>query len=92
MEKVEIKAVASDRFVLTKQDVEKWGQNLRAYLAPLGLIYIGAVIPSVMRDGFQLNDLIVDGPVTGAMALYLLNSLYDLFSKWSDEKKYVKVS
>jgi hypothetical protein len=91
MEKVEIKAVKSERFVLTKQDVEKWLLNARQFLAPLGLIYFGAVIAGVGKDGFQPTDFIVDGMVTGAMILYILNAFYDLFSKWSDEAKYVKV-
>lgn len=88
-EKVEIKAVEGKRWNLTKQDIQKWFDNQKSFLAPLGILYLGFVIAEVAKDGVGLGDFIPDnGAVTG-MALYVLNGLYDLFKKWSDTKKYI---
>lgn len=90
---VKEEVVVSERFQLTKQDVAKWISNQISYLKPLGvfvgLLYVGFVIPRVQDNGIQLSDFVPNNAVITSVALYILNGLYDLFSKWSDTKKYI---
>mgnify|MGYP001591989737 CR=1 FL=1 len=87
--KVEEVVVKSDRFELNKWDFKKWIENQRSFLAPMGVLYLAFVITNVGNQGISFSDFVPSNGILSAMALYVLNALYDLFRKWSDEKKYI---
>jgi hypothetical protein len=70
----------SPRFSLEQSDIERWLQNSKVFLAPLGLIYL-AFVSANLSDGFSLSDLVPNAVVMGAIALYVVNSLTDLLRK-----------
>lgn len=84
------KAIISGKNELVKLDVMQWGKNLRKFIAPLGVIYVTSVIGIVSQEAHNISiqDLIPSTFVMGAMSLYILNSLLDLFNKWSQEIRY----
>lgn len=86
--------IVSERWHLTKEDVLKWFSNQVKFLKPLGifiaLLYIGFVIPRVKQDGIALTDFVPTNEVLTSIALYILNALYDLFTKLSSETHYTK--
>lgn len=90
---VQEEIVVSERFHLTKEDVAKWLSNQIKFLKPLAIfvaiLYLGFVIPRVQDNGIALADFIPNNAVITSIALYILNALYDLFTKWSDKKEYI---
>lgn len=69
---------------LTKQDLKDWRTNLLIFLAPLGVIYLTAIIAFIQIPGhtFIVNDLIPTQLTLGAMILYVFNGLLDIFKKF----------
>ena len=71
--------------LLEKKDRSKWLENQLTFLKPLGIfvgiLYLGAIIPKVQGDGFQLNDLAVTNVMVTAIALYIFNNAYDYLRK-----------
>lgn len=81
------KPKTSEKFDLNRTDKRKWLHNARKFLAPLALLYLGSVIAVISQPGHvvSLNDFVPTTMVVGAMVLYLLNTLFDLFTKWASE-------
>ena len=71
--------------LLEKKDRSKWLENQLTFLKPLGVfvgfLYLGAIIPKIQGDGFQLSDLAVTNVMVTAVALYIFNNLYDYLRK-----------
>lgn len=67
---------------LNLADVKKWMRNTFVFLAPLGAIYCVSVISAIKTDGFAWSDFALTTRVLGAISLYALNVLYDLFNKY----------
>lgn len=59
---------------LRREDYVKWGRNALIFAGPALLVLLAS---------FQ--DLIPDGASWGVVALYLINTLTDLFRKWLNE-------
>lgn len=68
---------------LTQTQRSKWINNTLIFLAPLGVIYFGAVAYTLQLPNhvFSLNDFIPSSFTIGAMVLYVVNSLFDLSRK-----------
>lgn len=66
---------------LNYEDVQRWLQNAKTFLAPLALIYLPFVSAN-LSDGLNASDFRPNELVLGAMTLYVLNTLTDLFRKW----------
>jgi predicted membrane channel-forming protein YqfA (hemolysin III family) len=78
----------SKRFALSDYDWRKWITNVIAFLAPLGVIYFGAIgfLLQTPNHSFAVIDLIPSNFTWGAMCLYLVNALYDLSRKFVSGK------
>lgn len=70
----------SKRWQLNRADVQKWLKNAGIFLAPLALIYL-AFVKANLADGMAVTDFVPNEVVIGAMTLYLVNVLTDLFLK-----------
>lgn len=80
--------VISGKNEFNKYDWAKALQNAKLFLAPLALIYLGAVVVNVKSEGFQVSDFKTDGVVAGAMVLYVANFATDLVKKFLEFNKY----
>ena len=63
------------------EDFNKFFRNTMVFLAPVTLIYLGALALNVKDNGFQWTDFYVNNFVVGAMFLYLINVGIDFLSK-----------
>lgn len=61
----------SNRFQLNKEDIRKWGKNALIFLAPTILVFIASLSQLVPQEAWY-----------GAILLYLINILTDLFRKF----------
>lgn len=77
----------SKKWKLNSADLAKWSHNTLVFLAPLGLIYLGSVQPN-LADGFAWSDFALTPMVSGALALYIVNVILDLFKKLSAGESY----
>lgn len=77
----------SNRFELRKEDIRKWTTNTLVFLAPLGVIYFGALAVTLQQPNhaYSLRDFVPSQFTTGAMVLYIVNVFYDLSRKWAGE-------
>ena len=68
---------------LTKTNQNKWYRNTLVFLAPLGIIYLVAVIGvfTANEGAFTFEAFIPNSFVIGAMSLYVLNSALDYLRK-----------
>lgn len=68
---------------LTKPNQNKFVSNLITFLAPVGIVYIVAVIGIINANNgaFKPSDLIPTSFTYGAGLLYLLNSALDYLRK-----------
>lgn len=69
---------------LTKTNRNKWVRNLLLFTAPLGFMYITAVIGIIQLPDHQVSykDFIPTKMVQGGLILYVLNALQDLLRKY----------
>ena len=70
----------SPRFSLNPEDIDRWLQNCKVFLAPLALIYL-AFVSANLSNGFAWNDLVPNEIVMGSLVLYAVNTLPDLLRK-----------
>lgn len=77
----------SPRWSVNKADLERWGKNLLVFLAPLAVIYLLQVYSVLQSRALLLNDLVPSQVTQGALELYIVNALLDLFRKFTDSKK-----
>jgi len=82
------KTIISERWELIPFEIKKWLDNQKSFLAPLGMFYVAFVITQVGTNGFTLSDFVPGNAVLAAMALYLLNAVYDLLRKWAGKHSY----
>lgn len=71
----------SEKWTLNREDWQKWGRNTLVFLAPLGLIYLGSIVPDVQDAGLQASDFAISPMVAGAMVLYVINVATDFLKK-----------
>lgn len=73
----------STKFTLTPSDIEKWTNNAVTFLAPLGVINFGAIALTLQAPGhvFSVNDFVPSTFTLGAMALYIVNTMFDISKK-----------
>lgn len=70
-----------------KMNMTDWKSVLHTgfqFLAPLGVIYFGAIVVALQTQGhtFNLNDLFPTQFQVGAMVLYIANRLFDISKKF----------
>ena len=72
------------RFKLNQADIDRWTGNVVSFLAPLGVIYFGAIVVTLQAQNhvISIHDLIPSTFTLGAMALYVVNALYDISRKF----------
>ena len=72
----------------TTADKNKWLHNLALFLAPVAIIYLGAVSGLLQIEGhrFSLKDLIPSEFTWGAIVLYVVNSIMDYMRKFMGAK------
>jgi len=68
---------------LTKVNQNKWYHNTLVFLAPVGVIYLVAVVGAfTANDGaFTVEAFVPNSFVVGAMSLYILNAALDYLRK-----------
>lgn len=66
---------------LNNTDWNNWIHSAFEWLAPLGVIYFGAVAFQ-LQNGFQVTDFAVTPAILGACSLYIVNQLYGLSKRW----------
>jgi hypothetical protein len=71
---------------LNEDKLKKFGKNTLLFLAPVLVIYLGAVIVEINQDGFSWNDFVPSILTQGAMVLYLLNVALDYLKKLQASK------
>lgn len=71
----------SQKWRLNQTDLKKWGRNTLVFLAPVAVIYLGSVSNAIGDQGFQWSDFQINAVVGGAMTLYVINVLLDVFRK-----------
>lgn len=82
----------SGQFSLNRQDQKDWVHNFILFLAPLGSMYLIAVVGAIQANNnlFDYRHFIPSQMVQGAIVLYVLNTLLDLLRKYvsdnSDKK------
>lgn len=87
MEEESVKVIVSPANGLIKQDWVKWRSNTLRFFLPVLTIYLGYVSQN-LNDGFSWMDFIPNTFVAGTMSLYIVNTLQDLITKYSNEDKY----
>lgn len=75
------------KFNLTTTDVNKWKKNAVRFLLPVVGLYVVSVSGVIMsNDGaFSPEYLIPSTFVLGGVVLYILNTGFDILTKWSNE-------
>lgn len=84
--------ITGDSNTLIKRDWERWFRNVAVFTIPLAIVYLTSIM-GLLNQGdrvFQLKDLIPNQMTLGALTLYILNALQDLYLKWSNETRYIK--
>lgn len=71
----------SSRWRLSGTDIKKWGRNTLVFSAPVAIIYLTSIVGPVQENGLQWSDFTVTPMVSGAMVLYVINVLLDVFRK-----------
>lgn len=68
---------------LTREQKNKFLHNALVFLAPVGVIYFGAVAYTLQLEGhvFSFRDFVPSSFTVGAMVLYIVNTLLDLSRK-----------
>lgn len=74
----------SEAYMLSVQDLQKWGKNLALFLIPVLSIYIASVVAAIngSNGAISLVDFLPDPITVGAMVLYILNGITDLLKKF----------
>lgn len=80
--------IGSERGKLNKTELKQWLNNARRFLLPLLVIYCGSVATAINLDGFNFSDFVPNAITQGAMALYVVNTIYDLSNKWLSENRF----
>lgn len=69
-----------DKFKLEREQATKWLHNLELFLAPLGVVYLGAVTVN-LGSGFSIQAFIPNQVTAGAITLYFVNAAMDYLRK-----------
>lgn len=73
--------MTSQEFSISNPELQKVVKNGLVFLAPLGVLYLGAVTLNI-QDGLVLSDFTPSNEVLGAMVLYILNVALDFLRKF----------
>lgn len=76
----------SKKWDLNKWDVAKWLRNLLLFFIPLFLVYLGQLSADLDQHK-HITTLLPDEQTIGALELYAINALTDLFLKYKNEGK-----
>ena len=79
-------AKKSSAWRLNQEDVKKWGKNMLVFLAPLALVYLASIQNRINNGEVSIEIFKITPEIAGALILYLLNALTDLFKKFSQGK------
>lgn len=79
----------SKKFDLSQEDLKRSFHWSLVFLAPLALIYLTSVITILSFPGhiFSLQDLFPNPVTAGALALYILDRLYDIVMRFIADNK-----
>lgn len=74
----------SDQWRLSQSDFKQASRTAIKYLAPLGTLYLGSIMPILSTPGYMFNpnDLFPNKIMQGAMVLWIANRLYDLLLRF----------
>ena len=70
---------------LNKEDIKRWLNNTLIFISPVVLVYLASVTKSITEDGLSLSSFKISSIVAGAIVLYVINVLTDLFRKLSKD-------
>ena len=72
-----------EKVTLEKKDQNKWFKNLVVFLAPVGIVYIVAVVGVINANNgaVRLEDFVPNQFTFGAVTLYVLNTVLDYLRK-----------
>jgi len=86
------KVTTSPPNTLNKQKTVKWLANTAKFFLPLLTIYLGSVsaVISLNNNEFHSWMLWPTPAITGAIALYVINTSTDLITKFTSENKFVE--
>jgi len=79
------KIMQSKSGTLNTQDWKNWVKSAFEWLAPLGVIYFGAVLLK-LQSGFSVEAFAVTPTILGAISLYIIDQLYGLSKRWQAGK------
>lgn len=71
----------SPSWKLNITDVKNWLRNTLVFLAPVAIIYLGSISSKITDNGLSTSVFAIDQVLGGAMSLYVLNVVLDLFRK-----------
>lgn len=79
----------SQKFDLSSEDLKRSLHWSLVFIAPLAVIYLTSVIAIVTLPFhvFHFSDLIPNAVTTGALALYILDRLYDILMRFIADNK-----
>lgn len=74
---------------INKTELKDWRKNLLVFLAPLGVIYLTAILGIMQAEDFKFSlDAFVPNQFTlGALALYLVNGALDFLRKYIGDNR-----
>jgi len=75
--------VLNQQVTLNKTAQKKWYDNVLLFLAPVGIVYISAVVGVIQANNGAIKpeDLLPTSFTLGAITLYVLNSVLDYLRK-----------
>ena len=81
--------MASQRFELSKTDVNVWKKNLFKWAWPMVGLYLVTIIGVLSQDRhvFSFTDFIPTQMAQGGIMLYVLERIYDIGNKFAAEGK-----
>lgn len=78
--------MVSKRWTLNSEEINKVAKNAVIFFTPVILIYLGAFVIDVRKDGFQLSDFVPSATTVTAIMLWLGNTAIDTLRKFSEGK------
>ena len=79
--------IISKKWTLNQEEIQKVSKNAVVFFSPVVLIYLGFVLNSVQKDGFQVNDLVPSSEAVTVIVLCFINTLIDILKKFSQGVK-----
>lgn len=74
---------------LSKEDTKRWIVNILRFALNSLAIYLGYISTNVDKDGFTWMIFVPNAYIMGVITKDFTNSLQDLITKYTSEKKYI---